>query len=61
VRWIVLIVLLALICLLSYAARRMQGGRSYDGLTVGSVDHEYDKIQQKRIEEHDPYRGGYTE
>lgn len=60
-RWVIGIALIALICLMSYAARRMQGGRSYDGLTVGSIDHEYDKIQGKRIEEGDPYRGGYGE
>jgi hypothetical protein len=50
-------ILLVLLCVLGYTGRRMQGGRSYDGLTVGSIDHEYEKVQRKRIEEHDPYRG----
>lgn len=51
------VVLLVPLCLMGYAARRMQGGRSYDGLTVGSIDDEYEKVQRKRIEQRDPYRG----
>ncbi len=50
--------LIVLICVLSYCARRMQGGPSYDGVTVDHYDDDYDAIQRKRIAEGDPYRGG---
>jgi hypothetical protein len=53
--------LIVLICALSYWARRMQGGPSYDGLTVDHYDEDYDAIQEKREREHDPYRGGADE
>jgi hypothetical protein len=59
--WFLLVGALVLICVMGRAARRLQGGPSYNGVTVDHYDHDYDAIQRKRIAEGDPYRGGADE
>lgn len=59
--WVVIIVALVLIVPMGLRARKLQGGPSYDGVTVHHRDEDYDAIQRQRIAEGDPYRGGAGE
>ena len=57
--WLI-VVALVLICVMGIAARRLQGGPSYDGVTVHHWDEDSDaahfrRVRVRRLQGEDPY------